>query len=81
MANRKKPQLIAEDFSAWREDPTTQAIVAALNAFADAQKTAWDLLSWEQGEADPMKLMELKTRADAYRALAELSFEDLMVEE
>lgn len=80
MAKRKtKPVPITEEeFLAWREDPTTVAIVALLGAFADAQKAAWDAASWEKGEADEFLLVELRTRADAYRALAELSFRDLM---
>lgn len=79
MAKRKAPpQLTAEDFAAWREDPTTLAILDLLASFADAQKAAWDDHSWDSGKADPLMLCELRTRADAYRAMGEMTFERLM---
>jgi len=73
-----KPEIGPEEFAAWREDHVTQWVTAELARAADAQKAAWLELSWEQGEPDELQLAELRTRADAYRALAELSYEDLI---
>lgn len=70
-----------EDFARWRDDPVTRAVFAALAAAARAQKDQWDAASWGGGTVRPddlsRLLMELRVRADAYRALAEMTFEDL----
>lgn len=34
-------------------------------------------LSWDQGKADPLALCELRTRADAYEALAAIDYDRL----
>lgn len=70
----------AEEFAAWRIDPVTEWVIAELAKAADAQREAWLEHSWSSGQADPTLLNELKTRADAYSALAELSYEDLTTE-
>jgi hypothetical protein len=75
---KKKLEISAEEFAAWREDPVTQIIVKSLNDMAEQNKAGWLAASWDRGEADQSMLTELKTRADAYRSLAELSYEDLI---
>lgn len=65
-----------EDFLAWREHPVTQWVFAAARKAAELQEIAWNEASWGDGKCDPMMLNELRTRADAYRALEETSFED-----
>jgi hypothetical protein len=67
----------AEEFEAWRADPVTEWITAELEKAAEAQKDAWLAMSWDGNVCDQTELQILKTRADAYRALAELSYEDL----
>lgn len=76
MTKRKKP-ISAEEFAAWREDPVTQWVVAELAKASEAQKAAWIEQSWERTDCDPILLTELKTRGDAYSALAEMTYEDL----
>jgi hypothetical protein len=66
-----------EEFAAWRADPVTEWVVGELSKAAEAQKAGWVEHSWAGGVCDPVLLTELKTRADAYRSLAELSYEDL----
>lgn len=66
-----------EEWEAWSEAPLTRWVLAALASFADQQKAQWDLMSWEQGRSDPLVLCELRTRADAYRAIGEASYERL----
>lgn len=64
-----------DEFAAWRDDPTTRFVFAAL-AFAEAeQKDAWFEASWAKGEANALLLTELRTRADAYAALLETDYE------
>lgn len=67
-----------EEFQAWREDPVTAWVLAALKAAAEEQKAAWLDATWEQGECDTDKLIELRTRADAYRALVEIKHADIV---
>lgn len=70
-----------EDFARWRDDPMTQMVLKALTAAADAQKQAWDAASWDGGRvrADELKdlLQELRVRSDCYRALSELTIDDI----
>ena len=66
-----------EEWELWLEAPTTRWVLAALDSFAGQQKAQWDRTSWEQGQADPLLLCELRTRADAYRAIGEASYERL----
>ena len=64
----------AEDFREWREHPVTEWVLAALSAQATRQQAAWVQASWVQGASDPMLLTELRTRADAYEAIAQTDY-------
>lgn len=69
-----------DDFARWRDDHVTKWVLAALEADARAQKATWDDASWNRAAWDPNGvsrdlLIELRTRADAYRAMAELNYE------
>jgi hypothetical protein len=50
-------------------------VFAAIDDAAAAQRDAWIEKSWEGGQADPRELIELRTRADAYRGLIETPYE------
>jgi hypothetical protein len=63
-----------DDFLTWREHPVTKWVFDAIERGVEAQKSAWIDASWEAGKADPEMLIELRTRADAYRALNETTF-------
>jgi hypothetical protein len=65
----------SEEFLAWRESPVSQWIFKAVKASAQAQKAHWLTESWEGAKADPLLLCELRTRADAYTALEETTYE------
>lgn len=71
-----RPAITEEEFAAWRDEPVTQRILGTLSAMADAQREGWMASSWEGGNADPLLLTELRTRADAYQALSEGSYAD-----
>lgn len=64
-----------EAFRAWRSDPTTRFAFAALDRAADMQAQAWVDASWSGGQANPLLLAELRTRADAYKSLSEADYE------
>lgn len=72
---------LREDFSRWREDPITKTVLGALELAEKAQKQAWDNASWsgEVARAPDLErlLIELRTRADAYASLREMTFEDV----
>lgn len=65
----------SEDFDAWRDNPVTRWVMAALKTAADENKELWMLQSWEQRKLDPLELSDLRVRADAYMAMAETPYE------
>jgi hypothetical protein len=65
----------AEEFARWRDDGVTQWVMRAVQTAAEQNKAAWMKASWENGAASPALLQELRTRADAYLALAESPYE------
>lgn len=64
-----------EEFANWREDPVTQWVLKACETAARECQDAWSASSFETGVANPILLTELRTRADAYRALAETNWQ------
>ena len=66
----------AQDFAAWCEHPVTQWVAACWQTAANRQREAWVQVSWDQGSNDPLTLMELRTRADAYMAFLETGLDD-----
>jgi hypothetical protein len=66
-----------EDFARWKEDPVTRAVVRAHRKTADDNRDAWVKHSWDNGHANPLTLLELRTRADAYMAIAEIGYADV----
>ena len=67
-----------DEFQAWTENPVTQWVMRAMECGAAAQEAAWASCL---GEVNPdtdlgMLRNELRTRADAYRALSQTSYED-----
>jgi hypothetical protein len=78
MSRKRKAEVTAEEFAGWHEDPVTQWVLGELAKAADANKGKWIEISWDQGTTDDLLLTELKTRADAYCALAEISYADLV---
>lgn len=63
-----------DDFLRWRDNAVTQWIFKALETAVQAQKDEWGSISWDGNAPDPLKLMELRTRADSYAALFETDF-------
>lgn len=53
----------------------TQWVLEVLRESANSHKAEWDRVSWEGGKSDPLLLCELRTRADAYRAIEETAYE------
>ena len=72
---RSYPTPSRDAFRAWRDDPVTQFAFAALREASDAQSVAWAEASWDGGNADEKLLLELRTRADAYKSLEEADYE------
>lgn len=52
-------------FEAWRDDPTTMFVMAALLRNAEECREEWLRKSWHTGEADQTTLVGLRERADA----------------
>lgn len=64
-----------EEFEAWRDSPTTRWVFAACAIAAAENKRVWDEASWDTGNCSPELLLELKTRADAYLALEQTTYD------
>lgn len=64
-----------DEFANWREDPVTKWVLAACEKAAAECQDGWSTTTFETGVADQLLLTELRTRADAYRALAETNWE------
>lgn len=71
-----------EDFERWRDDYVTQWIFRALRQGATDQREQWSASSWDSGATNPANdtrtmnlLRELRTRADAYSAMEQASYE------
>lgn len=69
---------VREDFARWLDDPVTRYVMAAHLAMADANKAEWLRVSWDNGAASQAYLTELRTRADAYRAISEMTYDSLV---
>lgn len=65
----------AEEFARWRDDRVTRWVMRAFAICADENKQEWMTASWEQGVSNPLLLSELRTRADAYRAMTDTPYE------
>jgi hypothetical protein len=74
-------QPLSEDFARWRDDPMTRMVLASLELAEKAQRADWLTASWDggvaRGEDLERKLLVTRTRADAYRALIDMTFEDV----
>lgn len=68
-------KITPDEFQDWRDHPITQWVFKAIEHGAEAQRQGWLDASWEDNRADPLLLCELRTRADAYRAIIDTSFE------
>lgn len=66
-----------EDFAAWLNDPVTRWVLQGFSAAAETQKAAWAETSWSSGMASQGALSELRTRADAYLAIADVQYEQI----
>lgn len=64
-----------EEFQAWQSHPITRWVFKGARTGTQAQKAAWDKAAWDKGSADQLLLTELRTRADAYAALEETTYE------
>ena len=64
-----------EHFDAWKKDPVTIELFGLLRKAAEQDKAEWLRLSWDGGEANPLALCELRTRAHALTELADNDFE------
>lgn len=71
---QRAPAISEEEFAAWHDDPVTRWVIAACRKAAEENKEAWVEASWGGGNADPLLLNELRTRADAYQALSETTY-------
>lgn len=72
---------LEEDFARWRQDPMTRRVLAALENAVGQQQRQWLAASWGGGVVRgpdlERLLLELRVRADAYRALGELTPADI----
>lgn len=66
-----------EEFARWRDDSVTRWFFHAFSTIADENKALWLKASWDNGQCNPLLLKELRTRADAYMAVTDTTYEAL----
>lgn len=64
-----------DEFETWLKEPVTQYIFKAVRKAAEQEKAEWLRQSWEGGEANPVSLCELRSRAMALTELCDNDFE------
>lgn len=64
-----------DDFARWRDDPVTRWVMKAHDVLAEDCRKEWVGISWGNGSANQPVLSALRTRADAYLALPEGTYE------
>lgn len=67
------------EFLAWKEHPVSLWVFKALQESSDRQKAQWEAQSWGEGTANPLLLLELRTRADAYEAVEATEYDAFCV--
>lgn len=67
-----------DEFARWRDDPVTRWVITTFEEMAAANKDAWVSASWDGNAANPLLLKELKVRADAYLALADMTYDTVV---
>jgi hypothetical protein len=65
-----------DEFEAWRADPVTVFVMSAMQAVADAQAADWLAKAWDGGDLSEVLRERLRTRAETFRELVGLTFED-----
>lgn len=66
-----------DDFARWLDDPVTRWVIAAHLKIADECRETWMGASWENGGGSRELLIELRVRADTYKAIADTTYEGL----
>lgn len=66
-----------DDFSAWRDNPISQAHFAAMKQWALDCRERWVRDSWDGAVADPLVLHELRGQAFACEKFAELTLDEM----
>lgn len=66
-----------DDFARWLADPVTAYVMQAFLKMAEANRAEWIRTSWDGGGCSKELLAELRTRADAYRALPEANYDSI----
>lgn len=69
-----------DEFDAWRVNPVTRWVFAAIENARQQEKAEWLRISWDgappDGKTSPAALIELRTRYDALGELIENGFEN-----
>lgn len=70
-----------EMFEEWLASPITEHVLAKVKETAEANKALWMQISWDGGDADLKKLIELKARYEAGLDLSSITYEDVSDDE
>ena len=70
-----------EDFDAWRDNPITQAFLRCLQSKGDEAKERWLTASWNDGNADPLLLADLRAVGRFVEDAVKIELKDIQDEE
>ena len=65
------------DFEIWIANSITRHVFDLLASKAAEAKRAWSIASWENGDANPLLLADLRARAELLNDIVELTHEDI----
>jgi hypothetical protein len=66
-----------EDFDAWRSNLVTEEVFRAFERLEAKAKSDWMAMSWGRGICDPVKLSDLRARAEVVEDFRTMQFEDI----
>ena len=75
-ARASAPIPTAEEFAAWTQHPVSEWVAAVFEAKAEECQRTWAEQSWSAREPSQALLIELRTRADNFRAFLDSTYED-----
>ena len=80
---QQRAAISEEEFLSWHDDPVTRWVLSACRKAAEENRLAWTDITWKDGNPDSpswrdppdhLTLVKLKSRADAYLALADTQY-------
>lgn len=67
----------ADDWETWKANRVTEAVFKMFEEQARKAKAAWVETSWDSGQANPVTLASLRSRAEVFEQLQQMTKEQV----